>query len=153
MTDAFTEAGMKVPSLTKDSFDKLAVFLTLIGGSYMNPIDTANENRNFVPRIIEVLEQDANIDNVVMLVGGRAGAGPQFDNMLNALAEVRKRGQKPVMTLMPLTFSPGEAEAAGTTIQKLQKVGIPAFFSMERGAFALKKALDYYRMKKSISAG
>ena len=153
MTDAFTEAGLSVPRLTQESCDKLAGFFTMIGGSYLNPIDTANENRNNMARIIEILEQDANVDNLVVLVGSRGGGTPQFDTLVNSLAEVRKRANKPVMTLVPMSIAPGEAEQAGATIEKLQKAGIAAFFSMERGAAALKKALDYYNLKMSISAG
>lgn len=152
MTDAFFEAGLKIPRLTQDSYDKLAGFFTLIGGSYLNPIDTANDNRGNMPRILEILEQDANVDTVVVLIGARFG-GPQSDNLINTLGEIRKRGNKSVMTLMPLSHTPGEAEQANATLEKLQKVGIPAFFSIERGAFALRKAVDYYNVKRSISAG
>lgn len=152
MTDAFTEVGMRIPRLTQESVDKFTISLTLIGGSYLNPIDTGNENRGKMKDILEVMEQDANLDNVVVLTGARGGAGPQFDTLVNALGEIRKRGNKPVMTLMPLSFSPGEAEQAQTTMEKLQKVGVPAFFSFERGAFALKKAYDYYQMKKAMGA-
>ena len=153
MTDAFAEAGMRVPALTKDSLDNLAGFFTLIGGSYLNPIDTANENRNNMPRILEILAGDANIDNVVLLGGGR-GAGPQAEAQLNTLAEIRRKG-KPVISLMPLSYSftGGEAEMAGAAISRMQKIGIPVFFSIERGAFAMKKALDYYKVKKSLIAG
>jgi acyl-CoA synthetase (NDP forming) len=153
MSDAFTEAGLQVPRLTQESYDKLAGFFTLIGGNYLNPIDTANENRANLHRIIEIVEQDANIDNLVLLTGARGGAGPQFDTLINQLADIRKRGKKPVMALMPLSFAPGEAEQAQASLQKLQKVGIPGFFSIERCAFALRKALDYYQMKESILAG
>lgn len=151
MTDAFTEAGMRIPRLTQESIDKFTGALTLIGGSYLNPIDTGNENRSKMGDILKVMEEDANLDNIVVLAGARGGAGPQFDALLNALGEIRKRARKPVLTLMPLTFSPGEPEQAQTTMEKLQKVGVPAFFSIERGAFALKKAYDYYQMKRAMA--
>ena len=144
---------MKVPRLTQESVDKLSGVLTLIGGSYLNPIDTGNENRSKMQGILDVMEQDANLDNIAVLVGARGGAGPQFDTLVNSLGEIRKRARKPVLTLMPMTFGPGDAEQAQTTMEKLQKVGVPAFFSFERGAFALKKALEYYHMNRAISAG
>jgi acyl-CoA synthetase (NDP forming) len=153
MTDAFTEAGMRIPPLTQKSIDTFNNTLTLIGGSYLNPIDTGNENRGKMKEILEVMEEDANLDNLVVLTGARGGAGPQFDTLVNALGEIRNRGRKPVMALMPLSPTPGEAEQAQTTMGKLQKVGIPAFFSIERGAFALRKAYEYHAMKKSIAAG
>lgn len=153
MTDAFTEAGMKVPRLTQESYDKFASFLTIIGASFNNPIDTANDNRGNMGRILEVMEQDANLNNVVVLAGARGGAGPQFDSLVESLGAIRRRGNKPVLTLMPTTHGPGDAEQAQITMEKLQKVGVPAFFSIERGAFALKKALEYYNFKRAVNAG
>ena len=45
ITDAFANAGLEVPLLTQESYDELATFFTLIGGSCRNPIDTGNVNR------------------------------------------------------------------------------------------------------------
>ena len=48
------------------------------------------------------------------------------------------------------SFSPGEVEQAGSIIQKLQSGGVPAFIALERGARALRNALDYYNLKNSV---
>ena len=42
IADVFAEAGLKVPLLGQESYDELATFFTLIGGSYGNAIDTGN---------------------------------------------------------------------------------------------------------------
>ena len=45
IADTFAEAGLRLPSLTKDSYDKLREFYNIIGGGYLNPVDTGNQNR------------------------------------------------------------------------------------------------------------
>ncbi|MEE8413677.1 MAG: CoA-binding protein [Dehalococcoidales bacterium] len=152
LADVFSEAGLQVPMLAQEALDEFATFLTLIGASYLNPIDTGNENRAHMPRILEVMEKDTNTDNLVMLMGARAGSGPQFETMLKNLAGIRKRAVKPVMVVLPVTFSSEDVQQAGDTIKKLQKEGIATFVSLERGARALKQALDYYNLKNRVSS-
>jgi len=152
IADVFSEAGLSVPTLTRKSLDEFASFYTLIGGGYLNPVDTANENRSQMKRILEILERDENIDNLVMILGTRAVTGPQFEETVGMLAEIRKRAEKPVMAVLSMSFSPEEAQQAGEAVQTLQREGIATFFSFERGARALKQALDYYTMKGSFTS-
>jgi acyl-CoA synthetase (NDP forming) len=153
ITDAFTEAGLEVPSLSQESFDKFEEFFTVIGGSYRNPVDTGNPNRAQMKRIIEIIEHDSNTDNIVMLMNA-SGAGPpgmddQRDDDIKAVSEMRNRTSKPVMVCLQLTMLPRVIADARTIVKKLQDNGIPAFTSLERGAMALKNALDYYRYRQA----
>ncbi|UCH43588.1 MAG: hypothetical protein JSW16_03335, partial [Dehalococcoidales bacterium] len=152
IADVFAEAGLSVPNLTQESYDELASFYTLIGGGYRNPIDTGNVNRREMARILEILGQDANIDNLVLLSGARFGNPEQLENQVNLLVNIRERTSKPVMAVVSCSFNPRDVEQAGTVIQKLQDSGIPAFISLERGAHALKNALDYYGHKDKIGS-
>ena len=152
ITDAFTEAGLEVPSLSQESFDKFEEFFTVIGGSYRNPIDTGNPNRLQMQRIMGIIEKDTNTDNIVMLMNA-SGAGPagmddQRDDEVKAVAEMRNRNAKPVMVCLQLTMLPRVIADARTIVKKLQDAGVPAFTSLERGALALKNALDYYRFRQ-----
>ncbi len=151
IADVFAEAGLKVPLLTQESYDELATFFTLIGGGYRNPIDTANQNRRELVRIMEILERDANIDSLVLLVAARFGTTEQLET-LNSVVDIRKRTSKPMMAILSPSFSPGGVEQAGYVIQKLQGGGVPTFIALERGARALRNALDYYSSKSSISS-
>jgi len=152
IADTFAEAGLKVPTLTRESSDELASFYTLIGGGDRNPIDTANQNRREIKRIIEILERDANIDNLVLLVGARSGPPGPGEALINLLIDIRQKTSKPVMAVLSWAFSSEDVQQAGNVIQKLQDGGVPAFISLERGACALRKALDYYDLKHSISS-
>jgi acyl-CoA synthetase (NDP forming) len=153
ITDAFTEAGLEVPSLSQESFDKFEEFFTVIGGSYRNPIDTGNPNRTQMKRIIDIIEHDGNTNNIVMLMNA-SGAGPpgmadQRDDEIKAITEMRNRTSKPVMVCLQLTMLPRVISDARTIVKELQNNGIPAFTSLERGATALKNALDYYQFRQA----
>ncbi len=150
IADVFAEAGLRVPLLTRESYDELATFFTLIGGGYRNPIDTGNVNRREMKRILEILERDANIDNLVLLITARPGTTGQLESDIESMASIRERSPKPVMAIIVCSFSPEEVEQAGGIIQKLQSGGVPVFITLERGARALRNALDYYNLKNSV---
>ena len=152
IADVFAEAGLKVPLLTQESYDELATFFSLIGGGYRNPIDTGNQNRREMKRILEILERDANIDNLVLFMTARWSTPEQLKTHIELMADIRKRTSKPVLTILSWSFSPGEVEQAGDIIKKLQGCDVPTFPSMERGARALRNALDYYSFKGSIGS-
>jgi len=152
VADAFMEAGLEVPPLTQKSYDEFATFFSLIGGGYRNPIDTGNPNREQMKRILEIVEKDDNIDNIVLLVwvgGAFPGKQNQSDNETNGIVELRKRTTKPVMATLTVPFLPNVVGEARQVIKKLQDGGVPAFASLERGAIALKNALDYYSFRSS----
>jgi acetyl-CoA synthetase (ADP-forming) len=154
IADAFGEAGLKVPLLTEESYKELASFYSLIGGGYRNPIDTANQNRREIRRIIEILERDSNIDNLALLVSAGMGpSGPPGESFIKMLTEIRQKTDKPFIGIMVWSFSPDDVRQAGTAIKELHEGGIPAFVSLERGAFALKKALEYHEMRNGGNSG
>ncbi len=150
IADAFAEVGLKLPRLTRESYDELASFFTLIGGSYLNPIDTGNPNSRQMKRILEILERDTNTDSLVQLLNVRTG-GPtgRLESHVESVIEIRKKTAKPVMAILAWSFAAEEVERAGKVIRTLQAGNVPAFISLERGAFALKKALDYYQLKNN----
>jgi len=143
IADAFAEAGLRVPLLTQESYDELATFFSLVGGGYRNPIDTGNANRREMERILRILERDANIDNLVLLVGLGFGVPENLDSEVNLMADIRERTPKPVMVVAPFSAHE-EMRRAREVGKKYQAKSIPVFASIERGALALKNALDYY---------
>ena len=154
ITDAFTDDGLQVPLLTQESYDELVTFFSLIGASYRNPIDTGMVNRNEMRRIIEILERDANIDNLAILMQTKAGwrwdTLEELDGQIRVAVNIRKKTLKPVMVVTPF-YTPEEMEQARNIARRLRGGGIPTFVTFERGARALKNALDYYSFKNSIS--
>jgi len=152
IADAFAEATLEVPVLTQKSRDELASFFRLIGGGFGNPIDTGNENRREMRHILEVLKQDANIDNLVMILGltTRFRTPKEMEDVANLLIETRQEALKPVMLITPSTTLEGIQRATEIT-PKLHGAGVPVFASFERAARALRNAREYYRFKNGIS--
>jgi acyl-CoA synthetase (NDP forming) len=160
LTDAVIEAGLEVPRLTQTSYDELASFYDIIGGGYGNPIDTGNSNREQLTRIMDIIEKDANIDNIVMLVGvGMGGAGyvPDTQGMISndsapggpdSVLALRKKTSKPVIAAVSAPFAPGGVREARRVMKVLQEGGVPGFITINRAATALRKALDYYHSKR-----
>jgi acyl-CoA synthetase (NDP forming) len=147
IADAFAEAGLKVPLLSQESYDELATFLTLIGGGYRNPIDTGSQSRQKIKQIMDIFNRDANIDSMVLLTGARWGMTetPQVD--IDSMGDIRDMSSKPVMAVVSFS-TPEEMQGARDATVKFQKRGVPAFPSIERGARALKNALDYYQHRE-----
>jgi len=154
ITDIFTEIGLEVPELTQKSYDELATFFNLVGGGYSNPLDTTNPlNRKEMRRIMGILEQDANIDNLMLVVStkpGRRFSQKEIENYIDLLDDVRRNTSKPVMALVYFS-TPDATEITRDIILKFQERGIAAFPSIQRGGAALKNALDYHKLKNSIN--
>jgi len=149
IADAFDEAGLRVPLLAQESYDELATFFSLVGGGYRNPIDTGNVNRREMKRILEILERDANTDNLVLLASSRFAMPGQLEGDVELMARIRERSPKPVMAITSYSFSPPDVQQAGDIIEQFQSRGVPTFTGLERGARALRNALDYYNLKSS----
>lgn len=153
ITDAFNEAGLDVPRLTKKSYNELATFYNVIGGGFGNPIDTGNSNREQLNRIMDIVAHDENIDNIVMLMGeGNSGAIDAADKDkepggVDSVIELRNMTDKPVLGTIYVSFSSGGVGEARRMMKKLHANGVPAFSTIERTARALKNAVDYYKYK------
>jgi acetyltransferase len=148
IADVFAEAGLEVPRLSKTSYDELATFYSLIGGGYPNPIDTGNENRAELKRILEILERDTNTDNIILLGATRWGTPEQIQSQVDLMAEIKERSPKAIVAIVPYS-TPEEMQRATDLTQRFQEKAIPSFESIERGARALKNTLDYYSFKSS----
>jgi acyl-CoA synthetase (NDP forming) len=148
IADAFAEVGLHLPVLTGESYEELSTFLTLIGGGYRNPIDTGAQRRDKIVRIMEIFDRDENIDNLVLLTGARWGMTetPKID--IETMGKIREKSSKPVMAVVVYS-TPEEMQGAREATRLFQGKGVPAFPSIERGARALRNALDYYRRKES----
>ena len=137
IADIFAEAGLKVPILTDETYEQFASFFKLVGASYRNPIDQGGTNRAEITRIIDILERDANVDNVVFLFSTRHFDAKQTDDIIESLVNLKARTAKPLMTIIEAYFSPQWVEQVGAIIQKLQSAGIPVYLNYRRGARAL----------------
>lgn len=150
VADAFAEAGMSVPALSKASLDEFASFWINIGGGYRNPVDTYNANRKEMKRILDILDRDTNTDIIVALFAamhaGPGGRAP-LESMLAPFAEIKVKASKPLAAIITGPSSAESVAIAMDLMGRLQAMGIPAFPGMERGALALRKAYEYWHMR------
>ena len=158
ITDAFVRAGLEVPLLTAASYEKLASFFNIIGGSYRNPLDMGGTigfggQPQHLERLLQILDEDEHVDAIAIeLASGfmarRWQADPaSLDSLLDLLQAHRERSAKPFVTVL----HPGHLEdVASQARARVGERGLAAFASFERAAAALRRAIDYWRQQEGL---
>ncbi|MDP2951960.1 MAG: hypothetical protein Q8O76_01415, partial [Chloroflexota bacterium] len=154
VSDAFSRAGLSVPILTQGSYDELASFFNIIGGSYRNPLDISANfgSLTAVRRMLSILERDERVATVIMELSilalvRREQLRPGFQKeLMELLARFHDEASKPFLMILSAVHL--EAQALELRQQLMEK-GIPSYPNFERGANALKKVADYYSRRWS----
>ena len=158
ITDAFVRAGLDVPVLTAKSYEQLAAFFNIIGGSYRNPLDMGGTigfggQSGSLQRLLEILDEDEHVDAIAMeLAAGfmarRWQADPaSLESMLDLLVAHQERSQKPFLTIL----HPGHVEEITATARaRVAERGLAVFHSFERAATALSRAIGYWRRREGL---
>ncbi len=156
ITDAFAREGLEVPLLSRRSYEQLASFFNIIGGSYRNPLDAggtvamgfAVEN---VRRLLGVLDADENVDAIAFEVGTgflvrRIRQDPALlDSLAEALAAFKESSAKALVTVV----HPGHVEEVSAHIRaRFLERGLPVFATFGQAARALRRAIDYWRFRQ-----
>jgi len=158
ITDAFVGAGLEVPRLSESSYEQLASFFNIIGGSYQNPLDMGGTigfggAPGNLQKLFDILDADPKVDGIAMEMASgflarmwRANPA-SLDGMLDTLAAHRDRSSKPfVAVLQPQHVEEIVREAR----MRIQERGLAVFASFERAARALKRAIDYHRFRAGL---
>jgi len=158
IADAFGRTDLEVPLLTPASYEKLASFFNIIGGSYRNPLDAGGTmlmgfRMDNLERMLDILEEDANVDAVVLesaatfLKSRRLMTDTLLDNLLNFVSDYRERCQKPFLMIL----QPGHLEGAMVEIRsKFLARGIATFAGFQQGANALSKVIGHHRFRAGL---
>jgi len=158
ITDAFVNAGLNVPRLSEASYAQLGSFFNIIGGSYQNPLDMGGTigfggSAETLRKLFDILDADPNVDGIAMeMASGFLArmwhANPaSLDGLLDTLAAHKERSAKPfVAILQPQHVEDVVAEAR----KRIQERELAVFASFERGARALKRAIDYHRFRAGM---
>ena len=152
ITDAFEREGMEVPLLMPASYEKLASFFNIIGGSYRNPLDAGGTiGMGFVPgnlkKLFEILDEDENVDAIAMEVSGtfiarRLRDNPaMMDGLLDVLSEQRERSAKPFLAI---THPSHVEDVMADMRRRLLDRGVAAFTSFHAAARALARTTAYW---------
>jgi acyl-CoA synthetase (NDP forming) len=158
IADTFARAGLKVPELSSGSYDRLASFFNIVGGSYRNPFDVSSSflmSDNAIgnmANMLDVLDKDPNIDSIVLelftIISPFGHSKETPDPLLNTISEFKERSKKPFLVIVTAAYN--EALAAEIRDRLMEKA-IPSFPSFERGAKTLKKLADYYKLRRGQS--
>jgi acyl-CoA synthetase (NDP forming) len=151
ITDAFEREGLEVPLLTTASYEKLAEFFNIIGGSYRNPLDAGGTiGMGFMAgnlqKLFDILEEDENVDAVAMEVGATFIARRMRDNpaimdaFVDTLAKHNEGSRKPFLAIA----HPGHVEDVMVSMRaKLLERGVATFTSFGAAARAQARAVSY----------
>jgi acyl-CoA synthetase (NDP forming) len=158
IADAFGRTDLEVPLLTPASYEKLASFFNIIGGSYRNPLDAGGTmlmgfRMDNLERMLDILDEDANVDAVVLesaatfLKSHRLMSATLLDKMLTLSSDYKDRCQKPfLMVVQPWHL---EGEMVKTRSKFLER-GIATFGGFQQGANALSKVIGYHRFRAGL---
>ena len=151
MADVFSRAGLRVPTLTDESYEQLESWFRVVGASFRNPIDMGS-NRTEIDTIMDALVSDAHVDCLVVQLrpaAGDPGDGRRLDRQIEAIARAKEHSDKPVAAIVysstPLEQGPVIAEMEA----RLSEMGVPAFPTYERAAAALARVSAYYRFREA----
>jgi acyl-CoA synthetase (NDP forming) len=158
IADTFAKAGLKVPLLSQRSYERLAGFFDIIGGSYRNPFDISSsflmsENAlHNLSDMLDVMDKDPNIDNIVLelftIVSPFSKNKDTPDPLLEIISEFRHNSTKPFMVIV----TAAQNEKIALEIRDmLTEREIPSYPNFERGARTLKRLTDYYRLRAGQS--
>ena len=156
VSDAFGREGLKVPPLTEETHEKLKPIVTLVGGSYKNPLDVSGSLTS-VERAREMLNglhDDPNTDIIVMETSigfiqrrlERQGQG--IDMLIDGLVEFQKASSKPFGVIA--TWHQDEAGLADFR-RKLADAGIATFPTFQDASRAIRRVRDYYRAREAAA--
>ncbi len=158
ITDAFVNAGLDVPRLSPSSYEQLASFFNIIGGSYQNPLDMGGTigfggSAATLSKLFDILDADPNVDAIAMemasgFLARMWAANPaSLDGLLDTLSAHRDRSPKPFVAVL----QPQHVEDVVIMARKrIQERGLAVFASFDRAARALKRAIDYHRFRAGL---
>jgi acyl-CoA synthetase (NDP forming) len=158
ITDAFENAGLEVPLLSRSSYKELSGFFNIIGGSFRNPLDaggtlgfgTSPEN---LDRMLRILDSDRHIDAIAielsprMMIRRTLEQPDGGDWLPDMLAAHKGRSRKPFLAIMH------PAHLEGFVAQERQKYidrGIPTFAGFHQAATAFAKVAHYRRFAAGV---
>ncbi|MFC2000346.1 hypothetical protein ACFLXE_06280, partial [Chloroflexota bacterium] len=153
ITDAFTREGLAVPLLSDRSYTEFASFFSIIGGSYLNPLDiswnlVATEG---LTKILNIVSSDENIDTTIFEVSVPFLSdfwehNPTYlHTLLETLADFKTKSPKSFAVVL----TPGQKETEAIRVRgELIEMGLASFPSFERAARAVKNITEHHRFHR-----
>ncbi|MFA7248591.1 MAG: acetate--CoA ligase family protein [Dehalococcoidia bacterium] len=158
ISDSAGRAGLDMPRLSDESYDRLKEFFNTIGGSYFNPFDMGGTiggnsirgSESNLQKILDILAEDPVLDAAIYEIQA-GGLGGQRDperlsRMLNTIDEWRdQKWRKPLL----MVVNPGtNAESYNMVRTALIQRGYPVYPNFDRAARAYDRIERYYAYRE-----
>lgn len=157
VSDAFGREGLTVPGLTEESYEILKPIVTVVGGSYKNPLDVSGSLTSLERgrEMLDTLAKDPNTDIIVIEASigfiarrlERQGQG--LDQLIDMFAEFQESTDKPFGVIA--TWNQDEAKLAEFRL-KVAEREIAVFPSFQDASLAIRRVRDYYRAQEASTA-
>ncbi len=157
VSDAFGGEGLTVPDLTEASYDILRPIVTVVGGSYKNPLDVSGSLTSIERgrEMLDALAADPNTDIIVIEASigfiarrlERQGQGT--DDLIQMFKEFQESTDKPFGVIA--TWNQDEAALAEFRRAVAEK-GIAVFPSFQDAAQAIRRLRDYHVTRSELAA-
>ncbi|TXT54623.1 MAG: hypothetical protein BAJATHORv1_60120 [Candidatus Thorarchaeota archaeon] len=161
-TDMCVGAGLKVPTTSTDTLEKLDPLIRDVGTSLKNPIDLAADyySDQTTAEVLRLVGAEPNFDSLIFeadvhhihqvaTIMGAADVVVDFWRaMAEAAREVSIRHEKPVLVAVPdIAYPQARKEAWDIFVEKK----LPVFRNMQEAVTALSKVCDYYEVRERRS--
>ena len=158
VSDAFGREGLTIPDLTEESYDFLRPIVTVVGGSYKNPLDVSGSLTSIERGrdMLDALAADPNTDIIVIEASigfiarrlERQGQG--MDDLIEMFKDFQESIDKPFGVIA--TWNQDEAALAEFRIKVADK-GIAVFPSFQDAARAIRRLREYHVNRAEMAAG
>jgi acyl-CoA synthetase (NDP forming) len=150
-SDACMRIGLDVPSLARESMEKILPFVPVAGSIAGNPLDFW-ETFTKVERLLEVLEiayRDPNIHMVIVdrLIPRIAFHSPEMPDSISEIVDFIQTNERRKPTVFTIDYDGGDLDLVnkGSRLRRrFCEAGIPAYPSFERAIGALSLFQQYH---------
>ncbi len=153
ISDSAGRAGLQMPRLSDESYERLKEFFNTIGGSYFNPFDMGGTiggnsirgSESNLQKILDILAEDSVLDAAIYEIAGGLGGQPNAERLNRQLDTIDAwrvgSWKKPLL----MVVNPG-SHPDGYELVRSQLVarGYPVYPSFERAARAYDRIERYY---------
>ena len=157
VSDAFGREGLTIPDLTEESYEFLRPIVTVVGGSYKNPLDVSGSLTSIERGrdMLDALAADPNTDIIVIEASigfiarrlERQGQG--MDDLIDMFKDFQESIDKPFGVIA--TWNQDEAALADFRIKVADK-GIAVFPSFQDAARAIRRLREYHVNRAEMAA-
>lgn len=149
-SDLCIRAGLDVPSLSRESMERIRPFVPVAGSIAGNPLDywAAFLNVKYLFEVLDIAYEDPNVSMVIVdrLIPRIAFHSPEIPDSIPEIADFIKTHRHAKPTVITVDYDGGDPELIrkGSMLRsRFCEAGIPAFPSFERAIGALVRFQKY----------